>query len=467
MSVSQIGQDIAVLAFYKQKTDGYFVEIGANNGLMLSNTYLLEHRYGWKGICAEAMPMLYGELVNNRPKSKCCGKAVYSSTGLILNFDIANASNLLSGLTDNIDFHKNVVSRNKTTIQVNTISLVDMLDQYEAPNFIDYLSLDTEGSEYEILKTFDFSKYTFGLIDVEHNWVEPRRSHIKNLLCSKGYVYKGENQFDDSYMHSSMLKQTVYYWKNYYDKPITVSIDPTGLVSVSSSYWDTKIGTLRGNDIVFKNNLLGKITEEGIVFSADNVWHNDKRKNILFIGANDMREIGKYTNFYNRGLFIEAVDYVFERLKNNLAIEKNCNYTAVNALITSKAEEIPFYIFDNNEQSSSIYKPNEDNWKWPDVKIKDEQIMISTTVDDILKKYSWESLVYDVILDVQGAELEVLKGFSNLQKIDTLTIEVSTVEFYNGGALYNEIDAYLTSNNFVLVRGLTSDHCDIIYKNKN
>jgi predicted transcriptional regulator len=66
------------------------------------------------------------------------------------------------------------------------------------------MSLDTEGSELEILRNFDFEKYTFGLIDIEHNYIEPRRTEIKNLLLSKGYIYKGENQWDDMYKHSSV-----------------------------------------------------------------------------------------------------------------------------------------------------------------------------------------------------------------------------------------------------------------------
>jgi len=67
-----------------------------------------------------------------------------------------------------------------------------------------YMSLDTEGSEFEILKNFDFEKYTFGLIDVEHNNIESRRAEIKNLLLLKGYIYKGENQWDDMYKHNSI-----------------------------------------------------------------------------------------------------------------------------------------------------------------------------------------------------------------------------------------------------------------------
>jgi hypothetical protein len=87
---------------------------------------------------------------------------------------------------------------------VKTLTLTDLLDKAKAPSFIDYLSLDTEGSEFEILRATDFSRYTFGLIDVEHNFVEPRRTEIRNLLLSHGYVYLRENQFDDSYKHSSL-----------------------------------------------------------------------------------------------------------------------------------------------------------------------------------------------------------------------------------------------------------------------
>ncbi len=62
------------------------------------------------------------------------------------------------------------------------------------------MSMDTEGSELEILNSFDFQKYTFGLIDVEHNYTEPKRSEIKKLLEANGYLYKGENNWDDMYV---------------------------------------------------------------------------------------------------------------------------------------------------------------------------------------------------------------------------------------------------------------------------
>jgi len=204
MSKSQIGQDLKVVEQYNKKENGFFIEIGANNGVDLSNTYLLESQYNWKGICCEPNPKSYDQLVKNRPNSICCKEAVYNTSGLTVSFDIANNCDLLSGISKYIDCHRNYVDHNKSTIQVQTISLIDLLDKHNAPRFIEYISLDTEGSEYEILKGFDFNKYIFGLIDIEHNYIEPRRTNIRELLISNGYIFLGENQFDDSYKHNSI-----------------------------------------------------------------------------------------------------------------------------------------------------------------------------------------------------------------------------------------------------------------------
>ena len=205
MSKSQLGQDLKVLEFYKNKENGFFIELGASDGIELSNTYLLETQYNWKGICCEPIPARCKQLVRNRPNSICCSKAVYNKSGLVVLFDIANNFDLLSGISKDIDHHRQRVDANKTTIKVETISLIDLLDQNNAPAFIEYMSLDTEGSEYEILKDFDFNKYTFGLLHIEHNFIEPRRGQIMTLLLSKGYVFIGPNHHDDMFKHSSVL----------------------------------------------------------------------------------------------------------------------------------------------------------------------------------------------------------------------------------------------------------------------
>jgi len=195
ISKAQINQDIKVLEFYKYKKNGYFVEIGAYDGITISNTYLLEKCYEWKGICVEALPDKFQELVKNR-RSININKAVYDTTGEILDF---SSNDLYSGVTKNIDKHTD--SLDKPVIKVETITLNHILEQNNAPNFIDYLTLDTEGSELIILNDINFDKYKFGIIHLEHNYIEPRRTNMKNLLLSKGYKYIGENQWDDEYSY--------------------------------------------------------------------------------------------------------------------------------------------------------------------------------------------------------------------------------------------------------------------------
>jgi hypothetical protein len=86
---SQIGQDLEVLRFYNYKKNGFFIEIGASDGILLSNTYLLERNYNWRGICVEPIPSNYELLCKNRPRSFYCNNPVYSKSNLNLVFDIA------------------------------------------------------------------------------------------------------------------------------------------------------------------------------------------------------------------------------------------------------------------------------------------------------------------------------------------------------------------------------------------
>jgi len=115
----------------------------------------------------------------------------------------------LSGITDYIvgSGQEEMVTSNRTQISLKTTTFNELLDKCKAPLFIDYLSLDTEGSELEILTSVDLNKYTFGLIDVEHNYREPTRSKIRELLTSHGYEYIRENRWDDCYKHKSLQKQ--------------------------------------------------------------------------------------------------------------------------------------------------------------------------------------------------------------------------------------------------------------------
>lgn len=97
-------------------------------------------------------------------------------------------------------------NRGQKSYPVKTVSLTDLLDRYSAPKVVDYLSIDTEGSELDILKTFDFGKYKFRVITCEHNH-GPMRDEILSLLISKGYVRQFENVSGNDHwlVHSQLM----------------------------------------------------------------------------------------------------------------------------------------------------------------------------------------------------------------------------------------------------------------------
>ena len=196
-SKSQLGQDLFALIASGAKSNGFFVEFGAADGVALSNSYLLEKQFGWSGILCEPSRSWHEDVKKNRSctiEFRC----VYSRTGEQISFS-ENYIGELSGITEFTgDDHHGLINRTTESYQVETISLLDLLAQHNAPKHVDFLSVDTEGSEFEILNAFDFKKYSFGAICVEHNYLA-NRPKVKALLESNGYrqVYSGLSEYDD------------------------------------------------------------------------------------------------------------------------------------------------------------------------------------------------------------------------------------------------------------------------------
>jgi FkbM family methyltransferase len=202
-SKAQLFQDLFVLYHLKNKKNGFFIEFGATDGVTLSNTFLLEKEYNWKGILAEPGRVWKNRLKENR-NSTIDNRCVWSTSRQTLVFnetDIAELSTI-NQYSDSDFLSEQRKSSN--TYEVETITLMDLLDLYNAPAMIDYLSIDTEGSEYEILKGFDFSKYQFEVITVEHNFTSMRHD-LYNLLTQNGYkrVFESISLIDDWYIKES------------------------------------------------------------------------------------------------------------------------------------------------------------------------------------------------------------------------------------------------------------------------
>ena len=198
-SKSQLRQDLFVLSHLAFKKKGYFVEFGATNGVDLSNTHLMEKELGWVGILAEPANCWHKDLIRNRSCNieMAC---VWIDSNSTLIFNQTNVAELstISRYSDT-DLHSDSRKEGKS-YEVKTISLNDLLRKYNAPKNIDYLSIDTEGSEYEILSHFDFSQHSFEVITCEHNYT-PMREKIYSLLNKNGYrrVLEDFSLFDDWY----------------------------------------------------------------------------------------------------------------------------------------------------------------------------------------------------------------------------------------------------------------------------
>lgn len=205
LSKSQLRQDLFVLSELEFKENGYFVDFGATNGFDISNSYLLETKFNWKGILAEPSKRWHSELKKNR-KVNINTDCLWSETGKELIFNEVDDGELSTiDEFSSSDQHKNR-RLNGRQYKVNTISLKDLLIKYDAPKLIDYLSIDTEGSEFEILKNFDFDNFKFRVITCEHNYND-NREKIYKLLTDNGYIRKFVNisKFEDWYVYEKKL----------------------------------------------------------------------------------------------------------------------------------------------------------------------------------------------------------------------------------------------------------------------
>ncbi|WP_367850143.1 FkbM family methyltransferase [Rhodoferax sp. WC2427] len=200
-SNAQLLQDLFVRHELQGLRGGFFVEFGAADGIHLSNSWGLETHLAWRGILAEPARNWHERLKLNRActvETRC----VWSRTGEILQFNEVPVSEFstIAAFTDKDQ--RADARKNGTLYDVETISLLDLLDEHAAPPCIDYLSIDTEGSELTILEAFDFSRYQVRTITVEHNYTSDREK-IHDLLTARGFQRKFTefSNFDDWYVN--------------------------------------------------------------------------------------------------------------------------------------------------------------------------------------------------------------------------------------------------------------------------
>ncbi len=205
-SYAQLLQDLFALYVLGSKRNGFFVEFGATDGVSLSNTCLLEKAYGWKGILAEPARGWSESLRANRD-CNISTDCVWRTSGDTLVFN-ETKSQVFSTIDEFSSGDQHSSTRTDgDRYEVQTVSLQRLLENFDAPRVIDYLSVDTEGSEFEILEAFEFSSYQINVITVEHNFTD-KREQIYRLLSAKGFIrmYENLSRWDDWYVNRLIAK---------------------------------------------------------------------------------------------------------------------------------------------------------------------------------------------------------------------------------------------------------------------
>lgn len=201
-SLSDRGQDSWVIEIFEGKRSGFFLEAGAADGFSESNTYVLEKRYGWRGICIEPNSIFFERLLN-LGRSCICESTLIDSEDRSVDFAFSGQeSGIISFDTDNGQEirkeHINTLRRRGSVRKMSAKPLADILYANGAPEVIDYFSFDVEGAETRILRSFPFNRYRFLSMTIERP-----TSELNELLFSNGYVFVKNVLYDTFYIHKS------------------------------------------------------------------------------------------------------------------------------------------------------------------------------------------------------------------------------------------------------------------------
>ena len=181
---------------------GYFVEAGAHDGIGDSCTKALEDA-GWSGICIEPSIAFRGLKKNRRcaVDNRCLWQHDNSTVGF---WQVPGDGIELSGIKER--FGDKWDRSAGSLIQKPAVSLPTLLREHNAPSVVEFVSLDTEGSELDILMGHDFTKYRLLAVTVEHNGVIQKRDAVRNLMKEHGYCVDQMSEIEDWFNHKEILK---------------------------------------------------------------------------------------------------------------------------------------------------------------------------------------------------------------------------------------------------------------------
>lgn len=204
---------------FNNKKKGFFIDIGAHDGKTYSNSLFFESQNNWNGICIEPNPTVFAKL-NSFRKSINLNVCIGASNKSIKFTQIEGYAEMLSGISENYDerhiqridrdIAKNGGKRNEIEVEMITLNSIESLKTQP----IDFISIDTEGNEFDIVSSMDFEKLDVKSIVIENNYKDNR---IKKFLLGYNFIQLYKLDFDDVYVNkkylSPRIKLRLELWK--------------------------------------------------------------------------------------------------------------------------------------------------------------------------------------------------------------------------------------------------------------
>jgi FkbM family methyltransferase len=204
---------------FNNKKNGFFIDIGAHDGVTISNSLFFERHNNWDGICIEPNPNVFGKLAETR-KSLNLNVCIGDANQVVKFTQIEGYSEMLSGVSDKFDarhlerINREIESKGgkKIEIDVKMIKLEDIDNIMNSA--IDFISIDTEGNELDIIKSINLNNLDVKSIVIENNYNDLR---INDYLSNFGFELFYKLDCDEIYVSSKYINSVVKYrlvtWK--------------------------------------------------------------------------------------------------------------------------------------------------------------------------------------------------------------------------------------------------------------
>ena len=312
MFYSQFGEDKILSTYFNNDYIGVCVEVGAYDGISGSNTYHFENR-GWETLCIEPTPESFNKCASIRKKCINCCVSNYDSENteyfvVRLNGDNTSAISSLNIDERLIESHKHIIN-NIEKINVNVKTLNNIFKETNFPKKIDFISIDTENTELDVLKGLNFDEYEINFFVIENNFDE---NQVEEYLKTKNFKKLFRNAVNDFYVNNNYIntsildifeiKKAVYYIEDSDDKGIVTDTVKLLLQKYKLSEPKNNSVIIVSNDI-FTDTFLFK--PKKLYITLENT-SNSKQYKFIF-DESEILDFGKINN--NLLKYIDHYDY--------------------------------------------------------------------------------------------------------------------------------------------------------------